>query len=261
MLYTIFVDKRSFVHRLDPRTKLLAFVAFSVLLFAFDNAIFLSLFLVAEAIVVFAARIAARIYQMRNFLVTFAIFTFIVWQFSANDSPIVMNIGPFALKEAGIRMGGIASMRVISMILIGTILMATTPIEEISLAAVHFGIPYAAAFAFTLTARLIPSFAAAADDVVRAQRARGVDLRKRNWIRRTGQIVNLTFPLMSHAFRQVLVLAMALETRGWRVANERTSFIELKFALRDYVTLCVQTVVVACAAFLKLAGCGILCSY
>lgn len=86
----------------------------------------------------------------------------------------------------------------------------------------------------TLVLRFIPELLADSEDIVTAQRARGVkpQLTWRNsriWLQST------LIPLFILSIRKSVAMAVAMESRGFRPGLPRTSMEELKFRIGDYL--------------------------
>ncbi len=96
------------------------------------------------------------------------------------------------------------------------------------------GYPNALSFTFTTAVRLVPTMAADAQTVVDAQRSRGLELDKGNFLKRIRNYVPILIPLLLIAIRRSLDLAEALESRGFPGKEGRVSLFELKFKPVDY---------------------------
>jgi energy-coupling factor transport system permease protein len=95
--------------------------------------------------------------------------------------------------------------------------------------------------------RFIPTFVEEANNIQKAQMARGAGF-SGNLIRRARSLVPLLVPLFLSAFRRADELAVAMEARNYRTDGPRTHFRRLKFAGVDYGSL----------VFLGLFFCGCL---
>src|SRR5439155_1172733 len=80
-----------------------------------------------------------------------------------------------------------------------------------------------------LAVRWVPAFLRTAQAVVQAQQARGLDLQGGNVVARAGRYVPLMIPMMTHVIRQTLLLAMALEAKGFDPRAIRVSAGESRF--------------------------------
>ena len=99
------------------------------------------------------------------------------------------------------------------------------------------GYPNALSFTFTTAVRLVPTMAADAQTVVDAQRSRGLELDKGNFLKRIRNYVPILIPLLLIAIRRSLELAEALESRGFPGKEGRVNLFELKFKPVDYYVI------------------------
>jgi len=73
-----------------------------------------------------------------------------------------------------------------------------------------------------------------AQTIIDAQKARGLELEKGNFLKRIRNYVPILIPLIISAIRRSLELAEAMEARAWGATKKRTNLYLLKFQRRDY---------------------------
>jgi energy-coupling factor transport system permease protein len=142
------------------------------------------------------------------------------------------------------------------MIVAGMIFLSTTRNEEIATGLVKLGIPYRFAFAVSTALRLVPTIAATGSTIGQAQRSRGLDLESGNIIQRVRKNTPLLIPVFVSTIRSTNVFSMALESKGFGAARERTYFLRLAMGRRDAVVLLVFALVLVTAVALRLMGYG-----
>jgi energy-coupling factor transporter transmembrane protein EcfT len=103
----------------------------------------------------------------------------------------------------------------------------------------------------------VPAFLGTAHAVVQAQQARGLDLQGGNVVVRAGRYVPLMVPLMTHVIRQTLLLAMALEAKGFDPSAARVRADERRFTAADYVVLAGLAVLLLLCLWLRWNGYGV----
>src|SRR2546428_10784645 len=116
-------------------------------------------------------------------------------------------------------------------------LLSTTGVEDFPAGLQRLGLPAPMAFACSLAFRWVPAFLSTAHAVVQAQQARGLDLQGGNVVARAGRYVPLMIPMMTHVIRQTLLLAMAVEAKGFDPRATRASAGESRFTAPDYAVL------------------------
>jgi energy-coupling factor transport system permease protein len=89
-----------------------------------------------------------------------------------------------------------------------------------------------------LTVRLIPELLTETEQIMLAQRLRGIQPGL-NW-KKSGQWIKSTFiPVFMATFRNAKALAVALEARGYRAGQPRTAMEELRFSASDVIVIAV----------------------
>jgi energy-coupling factor transport system permease protein len=248
----LYLDRDTFVHRLDPRTKMFLLVGAFVLAFLFVNPLYglavLALVLAFGA----AARSLINLKRIWFILVMVGVMTVILWSlFGSGETPLFWIIE----REALLYAIGVA-IRIDVTIIAGMIFLSTTRNEEIATGLVKLGIPYRFAFAVSTALRLVPTIAATGSTIGQAQRSRGLDLESGNLIQRIRKNTPLLIPVFVSTIRSTNVFSMALESKGFGASPQRTYFLRLAMGRRDVLVLLSFAVLLAAAVALRLAGYG-----
>ncbi|MEE4310543.1 MAG: energy-coupling factor transporter transmembrane component T [candidate division KSB1 bacterium] len=236
----------SFVHKLDPRTKLIAtFTGMTGLLFAHQ---FYGLIIISIVILISirASQIPGKLIfgNLRPFLWLFLL-TFIIHMLFSQGTPIyTIPYINLTIGEEGISNGIVFSMRLVLIITIAAILtLATSPIEitdalEVMFSPLkRFGVPtHDLTMMMTLSLRFIPTLMMEADKLRKAQISRGVQFEGKI-IQRLRNMIPLILPLFLSVFRRADELALAMDARCYNGGEGRTRFKQLRFHLNDYYVL------------------------
>jgi energy-coupling factor transport system permease protein len=110
-------------------------------------------------------------------------------------------------------------------------------------------VPYEFSFAFTTAVRFVPVLAEEAQTIMDAQKARGLELEKGNFMKRIRNYVPVLIPLIVSAIRRSLELAEAMESRAWGATKKRTNLYELKLRKGDYALFAIIIVILAVTAY------------
>ena len=176
----LYLDRDTFVHRLDPRTKMFLLVGAFVLTFLFVNPLYQ---LGALALVLLFGALARSLVNLKRIwfiLVMVGLMTVILWSiFASGETSLVW----FVEREAVLYGIGIA-LRIDITIIAGMIFLSTTRNEEIATGLVKLGLPYRFAFAISTALRLVPTIAATGSTIGQAQRSRGLDLESGNLLQK-----------------------------------------------------------------------------
>jgi energy-coupling factor transport system permease protein len=224
------------IHNLDPRSKFLLIMGFFAAALMFTNIFVLIVIVLIQIPVVLMAQTGRRWLQSMRGGLLYAGFIFV-----ANlifGTPLVQSIA------FGIRFLGVVSAF--------SLFFMTTSADDLGLALEKIHAPYAIAFTFTTAVRLVPTMAIDAQTVVDAQRSRGLELDKGNFIKRVRNYVPILIPLIISAIRRSVELAEALEARGFGATEKRTSIATLKMHFGDYVVIALTVIGLGVAGYVYL---------
>jgi energy-coupling factor transport system permease protein len=85
-----------------------------------------------------------------------------------------------------------------------------------------------------------------------AQKARGLELERGNFMKRIRNYIPILIPLIVSAIRRSLELAEAMESRAWGATKERTNLYVLRMHKGDGVLIALTVLVLASAVFVRL---------
>jgi len=235
----------SFVHRLDPRTKMVTiFISIVVLAFA-HNYIELGFSFFLLCGIIFISKIPPQLVlrNLKPFIWLFLI-TLIFHLTLTSKGEIIGRIPYLGLEisKEGLAGGILYSVRLAEFVLWAAILTLTTSPMEITDALDRFfaplkklGVPtHEFVLMMTLALRFIPTLISEADKIKKAQLSRGASF-EGNIIQRVKSIIPLIIPLFISVFRRADELALAMDSRCYTGGKNRTSFKQLQFHLNDYL--------------------------
>ncbi len=234
------------VHRLDPRTKLLAVVLYIV-------ALFLASWFVTYAImfVVLAGSIAISRVPIKSIVrglkpvLFIVVFTAVLNLFYTPGNTVLVHFWIFTITLEGVWRAFFMVVRIM-MLISGTFLLTytTSPIlltdglESLLNPLKKIRVPvHELAMMMSIALRFIPTLIEETDKIMSAQRARGADFENGSLIQRAKALLPLLVPLFISAFRRADELATAMECRCYHGGEGRTRLRQLKYKLADYVTL------------------------
>ncbi len=249
---SLYLDRDTFVHRLDPRTKMLLLLGTFVLAFVFLNPLYLAGVMALVLISGYLAESLANLRRIWFILLAIAAVSTILWTvFGSGQTPLFL----FVEREA--LMYGIAvALRIDITVVTGMIFLSVTRNEEIATGLARLGIPYRFAFAVSTALRLVPTIAATGATISQAQRSRGLDLDSGNFLERIRKYVPLLVPVFISTVRSTNVFSMALESKGFGAGRKRTFFLRISFGWRDAVALVVFVALLAGSITLRALGYG-----
>ena len=233
----------SWVHRLDPRTKILLTIAMIVAVFLVKTMVGYGLILGFVYLVSKLSRIPFKMLMKGVKPLRFIlILTFLLNLFFSSCVTMLVEWGFLKISYEGLSTAIHYSLRLVFLVL-GTSLMTltTSPIAlsdgiEMLLSPlkkIHFP-AHELAMMMSIALRFIPTLMEEADKIMKAQMARGADFESGNLLARAKAMVPLLVPLFVSAFRRAGDLAMAMESRCYHGGENRTRLRVLKITRNDW---------------------------
>ena len=256
----------SVLHRCDPRLKIVATIAYIVVLFVASNPLGIALALALLAALYRMAKIPLRlILKSLKPIVPIILFTAVLnLFFLTGEGEPLFHWWVFTVYAEGVRYAVLMAVRVIALIAGTSLLTYTTSpivltdaIESLlrPLGKMHFPV-HELAMMMTIALRFIPTLLEETDRIMKAQTARGADFASGNMLQRLKNMLPLLVPLFISAFRRADELAVAMEARCYRGGEGRTRMHELSYGASDYASL---VLVLALAVGLAVLRWGKLC--
>ncbi|KRN29163.1 ABC transporter, permease protein [Lactobacillus selangorensis] len=237
-----YIPGNSFVHRLDPRTKLLASFYYIGIIFLADNwQTYLVLLLFTLAAIAMSKIKLGFFWKGVRPLIWLILFTVLLQVFFTQGGHVYWHWGIFTLSQYGLINGTYIFVRFVLIIFMSTLLTLTTPplaladaVEYIlyPLKYVHFPV-YEVALMLSIALRFVPTLMDETEKIMNAQRARGVDFGEGSLMQRIKSLVPLLIPLFVSSFNRADDLATAMEARGYRGGEGRSKFRILKWHAAD----------------------------
>ena len=237
-----FVPGDSAVHRLDPRTKILAMIAYIVLVFLVQSmAAFAVPFLFVALALLLSGVPLSYVWSSLKPMRWLIVFMFLINLFFTQGERVLFSWWIVRVTAEGVRQAVFISLRLI-LLVAGTSLLTltTSPIALTDglerllkpLARIRFP-AHELAMMMTIALRFIPTLLEETDRIRKAQMARGADFESGGLIARARAMVPILVPLFVSAFRRADELAMAMEARCYHGGEGRTRMRELRLARRD----------------------------
>lgn len=239
----------SILHRCDPRLKLVATIAYIVVLFVAPNPLGLALSILLLAALYKVAQIPGKmILKSLKPIVPIVIFTAVLNLFfvTGQGEPLV-HFWVLNIYVEGVKYAILLAVRVCALIAGTSLLTYTTSpivltdaIESLlrPLAKLHFPV-HELAMMMTIALRFIPTLIEETEKIMNAQKARGAQLDNGKMTERIKALVPVLVPLFISAFRRADELAMAMECRCYRGGDGRTRLKVLRCTRQDYIDLAV----------------------
>lgn len=255
---------KSFLHKLDPRAKLLALIAFIVLLFCTNN--FYGIFVCA--VVLFTGVALSKVpfgsvLRSVKGVIVILIFTAVLNLFFHGGERLLTPDSWFIkIYTESIIYALFFVIRLFLLVIASALLtLTTTPvaltdgIESLlkPLTLVRFPV-HALALIMSIALRFIPTLIEETNRIINAQKARGADFESGSFVKRVKAIVPILIPLLISAFRRADELGDAMDSRCYTGSKTRTKYKQLKFGVRDFALFTVFAALIAGVILLNFYG-------
>ncbi len=240
-----YTPNHSFFHEADPRIKLL-YTLYGMIIIFFIHHWIPFLFM---GILIFLMFCISRIgvFTMIKSLKAIWILMLLAFilQLLDDTGHVVVSWGILTVTEEGLSRSFIMVTRLCYLIWLSLLLTATTSSTRIadSTESILKNIGIKKSYAheismiMSLAIRFVPIISIEAQQIIKAQKARGAKFEDRNIIKRVQAFFPLIIPLLVSSFKRADELALAMDVRYYNGFQGRTKYIELKMKISDYYLL------------------------
>ena len=246
MILGRYIPGNSIVHRLDPRSKLVAMILLIMIVFWANNPITNLILFVVTGIFVALSEVPLSFFikGLRSMFFLIA-FTTLFQLFFISGGDVLLEIGFIKITSHGIEQAGIIFCRFVLIIFFSTLLTLTTmplslatAVESLLGPLKRFKVPvHEIGLMLSMSLRFVPTLM---DDTIRimnAQKARGVDFGEGNVIQKVKAMIPILIPLFATSLKRADSLATAMEARGYQGGNGRSQYRQLNWMNRDSIAL------------------------
>jgi len=236
----------SWIHKLDPRVKIMSTLIFIIALFVANRYIGYLFTFIFMATVIYLSKVPVK-YMLKGIkaILVIIILTVALNIFMTPGEKVLWSYKSINITAEGLYIAGIMALRLIFLIIGSSVLTLTTSpiqltdgLEKLLNPFKKIGIPaHEIAMMMTIALRFIPILLEETDKIMKAQMARWADFESGGIIKRAKSLIPLLVPLFISAFRRADELAMAMEARCYRGGENRTRMKQLKIKKQDYVAM------------------------
>lgn len=236
-----YVPADSFIHALDPRTKIIITVLLMVSVFMTGG---LSGFIAWGAVLFLFARLSGLPFRLvwtaaRPVLIL-VLFTAALHLF-LTPGEAVFSAGWLTVTKEGIKRAVEMSLRLLYLVMFASFLtLTTTPskisdgLESLLSPFKKIGVPaHETAMMITIALRFIPTIFEETGRIIKAQKSRGADFESGGLYKRAKAYIPVLIPLFVIIFKRAESLAYAMEARGYHGGAGRTRMYPLSYSRRD----------------------------
>nr|WP_269902551.1 energy-coupling factor transporter transmembrane component T [Pediococcus acidilactici] len=244
ILFGRYIPGHSFIHRMDPRAKLILSLVYIVAVFLANSwAAYLASFVLAMVIIAASAIGPRFFWDGVKPLIGVILLTMIIQVFFGVGGHVYWHWGILSITSNGLLNAVYIAIRFILIILVSTVLTLTTSPLEISgaieaifmpLKKVHFPV-YEMALMLSIALRFVPTLIDETEKILNAQRSRGADFSSGSILVRLKKLVAILIPLFESAFSRAEELATAMESRGYQGGEGRSKYRVLNYTKNDII--------------------------
>ncbi|WAH35875.1 energy-coupling factor transporter transmembrane component T family protein [Alicyclobacillus dauci] len=258
-----YIPRDSFIHRMDPRVKLFCFVLW-ILAVSLLPSVIVQLGLLVLTVCLFAMAKLPMGYGMSGIrpvlpIVIIVLLFEVIFARSGPNATVLIHAGWLKITTTGILLAVISAARFFTIVWLVSLLTLTTSLSNLTHALERLMSPLQAirvpvrdmVMMFTIALRFVPLLAEEAERIMKAQAARGADFGTAPWWRidkRTRSVFPILVPLFIGALQRGETLVLAMEVRGYRPGEARSSYVSFSGRRTDVVALLLSIVVIAIAA-------------
>lgn len=252
----------SFVHKLDPRTKITISFMYIMVLFFVKTFSAYGLALIYLITVTKIADIPFKMLLRGIRSLFFIIFLTVSLNIFMIEGETLFKVFGLTASKEGLRYALFMALRLILMVMGSAVMTLTTspirltdglermmkPLQKINVPA------HEISMMMTIALRFIPTLTEETQKIIKAQKARGADFENGNIFKRAKALVPILIPLFISSFRRADELANAMEARLYRGGDGRTKLKELQYSKRDFLAYSVMIVYFALMIGLNYTG-------
>ena len=243
----------SFVHKCDPRTKILFLIVYIAAIFTAKNFYGLAACAAVFVVVTACSRVPVKsVLRSVKAIIFLLLFTAVLNLFFYSGETVWVKWGFLKITKEGVFYTIFLSVRLFLLVMGSAILtLTTTPVSLTDgiesllypLKLIRFPV-HELALIMSIALRFIPILTDETGRIMNAQKARGADFETGGLIKRVKAVIPVLIPLLISAFRRADELGDAMDARCYSGSTVRTKYKKLTFTWRDFVGLFV------CAALL-----------
>lgn len=256
----------SLLRRLDVRVKLIVFVLTIAMTFQFGDWMPNLVLTGVAAVLLMSTGVGFR--ELLKLVAPLSLIVILIVGFAAfgydakaathaANREVLFSLLPnesWSLTVGGLVYGIGLGLRILTMVILTTLLLVCTPLDHFVAAMRQARVPHPIVFIVMTALRFIPTMQNRADQVLDAQRARGAKIDRGGMIGRVRAYIPIMVPLLTSGIRMSDDLAAAMINRGYGATKRPTALLVLHAHARDYVVLGGSLLVFGAVIYLKTLG-------
>lgn len=250
-----FFPGNSFLHRRDPRIKIISALLYIVAVFLCQSVTSFGFLLAMTLMLIAVSGVPMKIIlKGLKPLIFILAFTTLYNVFFHSGEHLLLDLKIVEVYSEGIIFAAIMALRIICLLTGSSVLltyttspiMLTDGIERLLSPLKKLHVPvHEFAMMMSIALRFIPTLVEETDKIMSAQKARGADFSSGGLISRAKALIPVLIPLFISAFRRASDLAVAMECRCYRGGSGRTRMTRTKLGTGDAVLIGINFILAA----------------
>jgi len=251
MAFDFYIKRDSWLHRFDPRVKILLMIVLMVVSLFINSLIPALVLLAAIHLLLLSAQIPKNRFKwVWKMMLPVTIMIILLWPFFYAEGRELISLGVIHITLGGILQGIAMALRICCLGFACFILLFTTDQGHIVRGFVKLGLPYKAGLMIAIALRYLPTFFGIINMVMDAQKARGLDLNSGGLITKLKSYMPIMVAVMITGLKTSDNLSNALETRAFSIAvKKRTYFHDIHMRAADFFAVFVVLAFLAASLY------------
>lgn len=260
MILGRYIPGDSFVHRLDPRSKLLVMILFIFIIFWANNPITNLILFLVTGLFIYSSGVALSFFikGLRSMLFLI-LFTTVFQLLFIRSGEVVFSFSFVSVTDYGLAQAGIIFCRFILIVCLSTLLTLTTMPLSLAVAVESLLTPlkivkvpvHEIGLMLSMSLRFVPTLMDDTTRIMNAQKARGVDFGEGTIIQKVKAMLPILIPLFASSLKRAYALATAMEARGYKGGDGRSQYRQLRWRKQDSAAIIVTACIGLLLFFLK----------
>lgn len=254
MQFDLYVPGDSWLHRLDPRAKLLLVTVLLTAALVIRQVWFLAgLLLLTHALLLSAGVPVGRLRWLWARMAPLTVLILLLQPlFAADSGQIVLSWGPLTITTGGVWEAVSFALRANAMAFAAAILLFVTDQQDLVRGLVRLGLPYDYGMTFSLALRYLPTTYGLWLSISDAQRVRGWTPERQHWWQRFRAYLPVLVAVMIGSIRFSDELGLALAARGFGAHAPRSVWHEVRFGQADWTVCAVATLLAVALLWIRM---------
>lgn len=251
-----YIERDNFIYRLSGVTKLICFFCMTfAVMFSYDirfiaGVLACSFILIRKADIRFSQiklmLIYVAVFLGLNFVLTFLFSPLYGTEIYGSRHDLFSFGGRYVITQEQLLYQLTKTFKYASVVPLGIIFFLSTNPSEFAASVNRIGLPYKAAYAFSLTLRYFPDLIRDYENISAAQQTRGLDLSKKEKpFKRIKNIMNIFVPLVFSTLDRIDTISNTMDLRGFGKEKKRSWYAARPLKKGDIISIIFGVAVLA----------------